>query len=203
MSSDNKQQALLKGVVRAVARDGLENTTTRSIGQVAGVKDAYIYRYYNDKDELICRAFYDESKRFAELVIRHIELAKTAPITSYREGLYIVLTPAWEYLLDNPDVCKFCVYYYHSSSFRKFATIKYYQKVKDILDHVISLVPFCIDTGVLLNHLLISLFSFAVQVADGDLPNTQQTTELVFEQMYAVFRRFLVPPDKGGPNLKI
>ena len=203
MGSDNKQQALLKGVVRAVARDGLENTTTRSIGEVAGVKDAYIYRYYNDKEELICRAFYDECKNFAELIIRHIELAKTAVISSYREGLYMVLSPAWEYLMDNPDMCKFCVYYYHSSSFRKFATIKYYQKVKDILDHLISLVPFCVDTGVLLNHLLISLFSFAVQIIDGDLPNSEVSRELVFEQMYAVFRRFLVLPEIGGPNLKL
>lgn len=63
MSCDNKELELLQGAVRAVARNGLENTTTRSIGAEAGIDDAYIYRYFKDKEELICRAFSRSAKR--------------------------------------------------------------------------------------------------------------------------------------------
>ena len=41
---DDKQAALIRAAIHAVAQDGLERTTTRSIGAAAGINDAYIYR---------------------------------------------------------------------------------------------------------------------------------------------------------------
>ena len=46
---DDKRTALLESTVRAVAKYGMKDISTRNISSDAGVNDAYIYRYFATK----------------------------------------------------------------------------------------------------------------------------------------------------------
>ena len=52
MTQDEMRLALLDSTVRIIAKDGLDKATTRSIAQAAQLNEAYIYRFFNDKEDL-------------------------------------------------------------------------------------------------------------------------------------------------------
>ena len=70
------KKALIKSVVGVVARDGLENTTTKSIAKEADINEAYIYRCFNNKEDLLRSAFHMEDVRFLDLLLKKLPLLR-------------------------------------------------------------------------------------------------------------------------------
>ena len=66
---DNMRQTFIECAVRVVARDGLDKTTTKLIAKEAGLNEAYIYRCFKNKEDLLSEAFYMEDVSF----IGHIQ----------------------------------------------------------------------------------------------------------------------------------
>lgn len=64
----------LESAVHVVARDGLEKATTKAIAKAAGLNEAYIYKCFAGKDELLNEALHREDENFAVL------LDKTLPV---------------------------------------------------------------------------------------------------------------------------
>jgi len=48
---EQKTAALMDGAVRSVALYGLENASTKTISACCGINEAYIYRYFESKEE--------------------------------------------------------------------------------------------------------------------------------------------------------
>ena len=63
----DKKAVLLKSTVTVVARVGIENASTRLIGKEAGFQDAFIYRYFNDKDHLLSQAYINENEKLMNI----------------------------------------------------------------------------------------------------------------------------------------
>lgn len=119
--------------MRAVAKYGMKDVSTRSISEDAGVNDAYIYRFFKDKEDLLAQAYLLENDKFMRHVIRRIELVQEqAALQEMRDRYCIIFHTAWRYLLDTPNVCRFFMYYYHSPNFEKYAQ-EAYKKQLDLL----------------------------------------------------------------------
>lgn len=73
---DDKRTALLESTVRAVAKYGMKDISTRNISSDAGVNDAYIYRYFENKEDLLVQAYLLENHKFMHHVIRQIDLVR-------------------------------------------------------------------------------------------------------------------------------
>lgn len=58
MEVQEMRQVFIDSAVRVVARDGLEKATTKAIAAEAGLNEAYIYKCFAGKDELLSEAFY-------------------------------------------------------------------------------------------------------------------------------------------------
>lgn len=197
MSCDNKELALLQGAVRAVARNGLENTTTRSIGAETGIDDAYIYRYFKDKEELICRAFLAECEAYIDRILQSIELLRKNEIAETLEDRSrFVVACAWNHLKDRPDLSRFFVRYYHSAGFQNHASEQFRMLLSRITDSVSETLNVQSNAPLVMIHLVESMFSFASKFADGHLPNDEATLNAVFEQLYGIFRAAIVPEQK-------
>lgn len=54
------KQIFMESAVHVVARDGLEKTTTKAIAAQAGLNEAYIYKCFCGKDQLLSAAFHQE-----------------------------------------------------------------------------------------------------------------------------------------------
>ena len=52
---EQKTAALMDGAVRSVALYGLENASTKTISACCGINEAYIYRYFESKEDLLAK----------------------------------------------------------------------------------------------------------------------------------------------------
>ena len=69
MVDHNKlRNQLMDGAIKAVSIYGLEGLTTRSIEQQCKLKDSYIYRYFEDKEDLLKKAFLREDRSFINTI---------------------------------------------------------------------------------------------------------------------------------------
>lgn len=197
MACDNKELALLQGAVRAVARNGLENTTTRSIGTEAGIDDAYIYRYFKDKEELICRAFLAECEAYIDRILQSIEMLRKNEIAETLEDrCRFVVACAWNYLKEHPDLSRFFVRYYHSAGFQNHASEQFRMLLSRIAASVSETLNIQSNAPLVMIHLMESMFSFASKFADGLLPDNDDTLNAVFGQLYGIFRTAIGPEQK-------
>ena len=116
------RQKLMDGAIIAVSECGLEGLTTRSIEQYSGMKDSYIYRYFEDKEDLLKKAFLREDETFIR-VIEHYFPIMYDERYEFKERCYRLWQHCWKYLVSNPNTCKFYVRYYYSTYFRNMGII--------------------------------------------------------------------------------
>lgn len=95
------RQVFIDSAVRVVARDGMEKTTTKAIASEAKLNEAYIYKCFSGKDDLLSAALHMEDVNFANL------LQKTLPIMhmpglSWKERAYILWKKSWDLILSKP-----------------------------------------------------------------------------------------------------
>lgn len=185
MDGAEKKALLLKSAVQSVAQYGLENTTTRTIGEFAGIHDAYIYRYFEDKDHLLARAYIIENERLMQILVKAIDYENqfidTQPL---EERSAYVINAAWKYLTKKPTVCKFLVYYYNSPGFIKYAKDDHRKWVNKLSDLLYPTFQDREEPIAMLYMIFNSVYEFAMQVANGELPNTKETEERIFRIVY-------------------
>ena len=181
----DKEAVLLESVVTVVARVGIENASTRLIGQEAGFQDAFIYRYFESKDHLLAQAYREENEKLMNILIQVIDrenqMIDEKPL---KDRSACVIQAAWKYLTDNPRICKYLVYYYNSPGFAKYALDDHKKWLDKLCD---LLYPTFLDrdeAATLLYMIFNSVYGFAMQVANGELPNTNETAQRVFANVY-------------------
>ena len=83
------RQVFIESAVRVVARDGMEKTTTKAIAAEAKLNEAYIYKCFSGKDDLLSAAFHMEDVNFVDLLQKTLPVMHT-PGLSWEERLYIL-----------------------------------------------------------------------------------------------------------------
>lgn len=184
--ADDKRLALLQSTVRAVAKYGMKDVSTRSISGDAGVNDAYIYRCFADKEDMLMQAYLLENEKFMRHVMRRIDLLQGPPaLEDEHDRCKVVFHTAWRYLLNTPDVCRFFMYYYHSPNFERYAQEEYRKQLDVLVNKIVRL----FDSTDAAKHCLYALFvllnSFALQVVNGELSDCQATENRVIEMSYS------------------
>ena len=188
MVYDDKQMALIRAAVHAVARDGLERTTTRSIGKVAGINDAYIYRYFKDKEDLLCRAYVLLNERMIGLLMDRIgELGKQS-IENGRDRFAYVVRGLWDVLIQDTDACLFCDYYYHSASYKKYAAEAHRALTLRMLDKLSEGYTIGAQAEYSLYYLMESIFCFAARAADDRYPAGEDAFGQMIDRLYPIFQ---------------
>ena len=188
---DEKEAALLQAAIRAVARDGLEKTTTRSIGAAAGINDAYIYRYFKDKEELLSRAYIDANEHLVKLLLHRIGEAGKMAIEYGRERFAYVARGLWDVLLENAELCLFCDYYYHSASYQKYAADAHHTLALSLLEKMEERYTIAERAEYSLYYLMESIFGFAARAITGRYPKGEDGFEQMLDQLYQIFCSFV------------
>lgn len=57
MKQDDTRLKLIDGTIHVIARDGLDKATTKSIGEETSINQAYIYRHFEDKEDMFAKTF--------------------------------------------------------------------------------------------------------------------------------------------------
>ena len=184
MEQKEIRQAFIQSAIHVVAQQGLVKTTTKAIAAAAGLNEAYIYKCFCGKDELLAAALW----KLDEGLVRH--LSETFPIMrnttlTWKERCFILWKSSWEFILEKADECLFYLRYYYSSDFRLYARerhLQYYRALRSRTDHVFR--PEA-DIDMIIHQIFETMLAFAAHVMAGEMENNDTTTERTFEQIYS------------------
>ena len=88
MEQESMKQAFMECAVRVVARDGMEKATTKAIAAEAKLNEAYIYKCFSNKDELLSAALHMEDVRLANLLQKNASCYAYAGFAVEGAGVY-------------------------------------------------------------------------------------------------------------------
>ena len=182
------RQSFIDSAIRIVARDGMEKTTTKAIAAEAKLNEAYIYKCFSGKDELLSAALQMEDENFANL------LQKTLPVMhmqgfSWKERAYILWKKSWDFILKEPADCIFYIRYYYSASCRIHAYETHLACFKPLIEKASKSFKPATNMDMLIHQIFSTMLFFASRVLGGELENSEETTAWAFEQIYS----FVVP----------
>ena len=186
MVDHNKLRArLMDGAIKAVAEHGLEGLTTRSIEQQCKLKDSYIYRYFEDKEDLLKKAFIREDTTLIA-VIEHYFPVMYEEKKSFKDRCYSLWQPCWQYLVSRPDVCSFYVRYYYSTYFKEKALPEHLKICAVLIDKMKDAFPSTTNVEMILHHILETMLSYGMKVSFGEVENTAELSDSIFKIIYSI-----------------
>lgn len=188
MEQQNMRQAFMESTVRVVARDGVEKATTKSIAAEAKLNEAYIYKCFSGKDELLGETFLMEDERFSAFLKKTLPVMRT-PGLLWRERAYILWKRSWEHILGVSDDCSFYIRYYYSASCRAHAYEMHLACYRPLIEKVSPVFLPETNMEMLIHQIFSTMLFFASRVLHGDLEDNETTTLWAFEQIYS----FVVP----------
>jgi len=183
---ESVKDKLIKAVKTAVVKYGLSGVSTRNIADTAQVNNAYIYRYFNDKEDMLFEAYKYENGLIFKCILDEIDKAQALDV-SFRERSHMVFVNVWERMLENPEQLTYCVFYYHSAHFKnaeKYHTGQLEELQKRLGKHFGSMNA-CTETMYALCTLL---YDSAYSVISGQKEDTEEYRNRVFEMEISIIK---------------
>lgn len=152
VTHQNKSEAILHAALEQFAENGFHSSPVSQLATLAGVAVGSIYRYFDDKEELIHAVFSMVDDALQEAITR-----STDPALSGREEFIQLVTNLTKYLDKHPQEFKFLEQYYSSpyGSDKKHAKFLS-EDAADISNPFVKL--FSGDTRKMLKDLPLSLY---------------------------------------------
>lgn len=192
MEVQEMRQVFIDSAVRVVARDGMEKTTTKAIASEAKLNEAYIYKCFSGKDELLSAALHMEDINFVALLQNTLPVMHT-PGLSWKERLYILWEKSWSFILDKPADCSFYIRYYYSASCCTHAYETHMACYRPLIEKASKVFKPGTYMDMLVHQIFSTILFFAARVLNGEMENSEKTTAWAFEQIYS----FVVPNVKA------
>lgn len=181
---DNMRQTFIECAVRVVARDGLDKTTTKLIAKEAGLNEAYIYRCFKNKEDLLSEAFYMEDVSFIGHIQNALPVMKQEGLP-WKEKCFLLWKSCWYFILEKPDDCRFYLRYYYSANCQNYAYKRHLELYKPLFERVSPSFKADVNVAMLGHQIFDTMLSFAAHVQNGEIPNNSATTEWTFQQVYS------------------
>lgn len=178
------QQVFKDAAVRVVARDGLDKVTTKAIAREAKLNEAYIYKCFENKDDLLNEALNMEDANFAVLQEELFPVIYDERL-SYRERAYVIWKRSWDFILEERDDCIFYIRFYFASIGLNHVYRKHMDAYWPLVERVRPLFKEGTNMEMLCHQVFCTMLLFAARVMDGDLENNEETTQWVFNQIDA------------------
>lgn len=192
MDQQSMKQAFIESTVRVVARDGLEKATTKAIAAEAGLNEAYIYKCFAGKDELLSEAFYREDENFARLLRDTLPVMRLPDLT-WKERAFLLWKRSWEFILEKEPDLLFYLRYYYSVNCRTYAYDAHLKHFHKLIEKVGPAFKPGTNVDMLVHQIFDTMLAFASRVAGGEMENNEATTGWAFEQIYS----FVAPNVRG------
>lgn len=183
MEIQDMKQLFIDSAVHVVARDGLEKTTTKAIARQAKLNEAYIYKCFSGKDELLSLALQMEDKNFAEFLYETLPIMKMESLT-WKERAFILWSKSWDFILEERDDCIFYINFYFAAIGVGSVYREHLLSYRPLIKRVAPAFKPGTNMDMLIHQIFCTMLFFASQVMNGDLPYNEDTTRYTFEQIY-------------------
>ncbi|MBP3379014.1 MAG: TetR/AcrR family transcriptional regulator [Clostridia bacterium] len=183
------QNRLIDQTITAIAEYGLDKTTTKAIVKGTDINEAYIYRYFRDKEDLLSHVFDTLDEELVNKVMQHL------PVMYMRELKYelrcrVFFEAVWKFLLGNKEKCLAFVRYYYSPYFTKYSAESHKRRYVPVVEKFKEAFKDEADVWMILNHILNVMLDFAVKAHNGQMSKEDNYVEHVFLVIYASVKQY-------------
>ena len=183
------QSRLIDRTIIVIAENGLDKTTTKAIVKGTDINEAYIYRYFSDKEDLLSHVFDTLDEELVAKVMQHL------PVMYMRELEYelrcrVFFEAVWKFLLGNKEKCLAFVRYYYSPYFTKYSAENHKRRYVPVVEKFKEAFKDEADVWMILNHILNVMLDFAVKAHNGQMPKEDSYVEHVFLVIYASVKQY-------------
>ena len=189
MKQEETRLRLIEGTIRTIAKEGLDKASTKQIGLATSINEAYIYRCFEDKEDMFAKTFAFLDEELAHICMAHISIMyqETLP---YETRCKLFFSSVWKFLLGNSDKCLAFIRLYYSPYFLKYSVEEHKERYATFLDKFKVSFREEANVWMILNHILDTMLSFAVKVFNNSVPNDEDTAEHVFRLVYASAKQY-------------
>ena len=183
MSPQDMREKLIARTITVIATEGLDKTTTKAITTGTGINEAYIYRHFSDKKDLLSKAFDKLDEELVAKVMQHLPVMYMQEM-EYELRCRVFFEAVWKFLLGNKEKCLAFVQYYYSLYFTKYSAESHKRRYIPIVEKFKDAFKDEADVWMILNHILNVMLDFAVKVHNGQMPSEDNYSEHVFLVIY-------------------
>ena len=113
------RQKLIDSTIHVVATEGIHRATTKAISTHSSINEAYIYRFFSDKDDMLKEAFTYLDEEMVSAIMRYLPIMETVDI-EFKERGRLFFQKLWEFLISNKEKCSFFIKYYYSQHYDSY-----------------------------------------------------------------------------------
>lgn len=183
MSPQETRQTLIAKTISVIANEGLDKTTTKAITQGTGINEAYIYRNFKSKEDLLSKTFDELDEELVNKILQHFEVMYVKNL-DFETRCRLFFTAVWNFLLSNREKCLAFIRYYYSPYFTKYSVEVHKRRYAPVVDKFKGAFRDEANVWMILNHILNVMLDFAVKVYNGQMPNEDDYVEHVFRVVY-------------------
>ena len=189
MSPQDIKETLIDKTISTVANDGLEKVTTKAITAGTGINEAYIYRYFTNKDGLLAKAFDVLDDELVSKALQYIDVMYMQNL-EYDLRCRVYFEAIWKFLLGNRDKCVAFIRYYYSPCFQKYSIVTHEQRYAPLVKKFYDAFKEESNVWMILSHILNTMLDFAIKVYNGEIPDDADTSEHVFRLIYVSIKQY-------------
>lgn len=190
MNREEIKQKYIEAAITIGANQGLDAVTMRSMSEHAGINTSYLYRTFDDVNEVKLKAFLYVNKVFVHHVMKHIEIYDDGVISAEKrvkffEGL-------WKDIKLDAEKFEYFLRYYYGCVFPEdYVNEKNKEDMKPLLDKIQPLFKKNANLNRILLHQIEDLVKYAVLVRNGKCVDNEETDREVFRYMFEAIGQYL------------
>ena len=190
MKKENMRQKLIESAIHVVAAEGIHKATTKAISTHSGINEVYIYRLFEDKDDLFAQTFAFIDNELIKHILKYEPIMKIQGI-DYKERCNIFFKSCWNSILDY-DKCSFFIKYYYSHYFNSYSLQKRKQAYFNVIECFTPAFKEGTDVWRIFNRILDIVYSSIIKILRGEIPDDDEAAEDVFKVLYSAIESFFV-----------
>ena len=183
MSPQDMREKLIARTITVIATEGLDKTTTKAITTGTGINEAYIYRHFSDKKDLLSKTFDKLDDELVAKVMQHLPVMYMQEL-EYELRCKVFFEAVWKFMLANKEHCLAFVQYYYSPYFTKCSVEAHKKRYVSVVEKFKDAFKDEADVWMILNHILNVMLDFAVKVHNGQMSSEDKYSEHVFLVIY-------------------
>lgn len=189
MKQDEFRRRLIDGTIHVISRDGLDKASTKQIGLETNINQVYIYRCFNDKEDMFSKAFDKLDEELFSKAMQHIEIMYLHSM-EYEMRCRFYFSAIWNFLLQDRDKCIAYVRYYYSPYFTRYSAESHKRRFKPLVEKFRGAFQDEADVWMILNHILNVMLDFAIKVHNDQMSKEDDYVEHIFRVIYASVKQY-------------
>lgn len=189
MNQSELRLELINGTIQVIAKYGLDKASTKQIGLATSINEAYIYRCFEDKEDMFAKTFALLDEKLVSKAMQHVSVMYMQEM-EYEMRCRVFFSFIWKFLLGNREKCLAFIRYYYSPYFSMYSAEEHKKRYVPLVDKFSDAFREESNVWMILNHILTTMLDFAVKVFDNAVEDNDDTAEHVFRLIYCSVRQY-------------